>query len=179
MAKAVLVATLAFVPAPHHRHCDRLYTVSQDMRIARSIFSSPRGVTLDQFRLLGYMERCQRVPAAQKFTRWYNRHLRKLRQARIAAASKPVVTMPYSEVASYYFDGGNTASGYHSYYGVANKTLPFGTHVTFAYHGATVTAVVDDRGPYIGGRDWDLNQNTAQALGFGGVDVVHSSVYGG
>jgi len=177
MAKAVLVATLALLPAPHHRHCTKLYTVSQDMRIARSIFNSAGEVTLNQFRLLGYMERCQRVPAAQKFTRWYNRHLRKLRQARIAATK--VVALPYAEVASYYYDGGNTASGYHSYYGVANKTLPFGTHVTFAYHGATVEAVVDDRGPYIGGRDWDLNQNAAQALGFGGVDVVHSSVYGG
>jgi rare lipoprotein A (peptidoglycan hydrolase) len=35
-----------------------------------------------------------------------------------------------------------------------------------------VTATVDDRGPYVGGRDWDLNQNTAAALGFGGVGTV-------
>jgi rare lipoprotein A (peptidoglycan hydrolase) len=177
MAKAVLVATLALVPAPHNRHCTKLYTVSQDMRIARTVFAGTGSVTLDQFKLLGYMERCQRVPAAQKFTRWYNRHLRSLHRARIAASK--VVALPYTELASYYYDAGNTASGYHSYYGVANKTLPFGTHVTFAYHGTTVEAVVDDRGPYIGGRDWDLNQNTAQALGFDGVDVVRSSVYGG
>ena len=32
--------------------------------------------------------------------------------------------------------------------------------------GRTVTAVVDDRGPYVAGREWDLNQNTAAALGF-------------
>jgi rare lipoprotein A (peptidoglycan hydrolase) len=60
--------------------------------------------------------------------------------------------------------------------GVANKTLPCGTHVTFSYNGRTVTAVVDDRGPFVDGRDWDLNQNTAAALGFGGVDTVWSSV---
>jgi len=27
-------------------------------------------------------------------------------------------------------------------------------------------------GPYVEGRDWDLNQNTAAALGFGGVGTV-------
>jgi rare lipoprotein A (peptidoglycan hydrolase) len=60
--------------------------------------------------------------------------------------------------------------------GVASKALPCGTHVTFVYGGHRVTAVVDDRGPFVDGRDWDLNQNTAAALGFGGVDTVWSSV---
>jgi rare lipoprotein A (peptidoglycan hydrolase) len=38
-----------------------------------------------------------------------------------------------------------------------------------------VSATVDDRGPYVGGRDWDLNQKTASALGFSGVGQVWSS----
>jgi rare lipoprotein A (peptidoglycan hydrolase) len=38
-----------------------------------------------------------------------------------------------------------------------------------------VNAVVDDRGPFVGGRDWDLNQNTAAALGFQGVGTVWST----
>lgn len=75
-------------------------------------------------------------------------------------------------VASWYEDGGNTACGFHAYYGVASPSLPCGTHVTFSYHGRTVTATVDDRGPFVGGRQWDLNQNTAGALGFAGVDTV-------
>ena len=37
--------------------------------------------------------------------------------------------------------------------------------MTFSYGGRTVVATVDDRGPYVGGRTWDLNQNTAAALG--------------
>ena len=78
-------------------------------------------------------------------------------------------------LASWYYDGGTTGCGFHAYYGVANKWLPCGTRVRFAYAGRTVTAVVDDRGPYVGGREWDLNQNTAAALGFGGVGVVWSS----
>jgi peptidoglycan lytic transglycosylase len=77
--------------------------------------------------------------------------------------------------ASWYEDGGNTACGFHAHYGVANRTLPCGTKVALRYNGRSVTATVDDRGPYVGGRDWDLNQNTASALGFGGVGTVWSS----
>ena len=78
-------------------------------------------------------------------------------------------------VASWYNDAGSTACGFHAGYGVANRTLPCGTKVEFRYAGRSVTATVDDRGPYVGGRDWDLNQNTAAALGFGGVGQVWSS----
>ncbi|MFL5822240.1 MAG: septal ring lytic transglycosylase RlpA family protein [Solirubrobacteraceae bacterium] len=78
-------------------------------------------------------------------------------------------------VASWYEDSGSTACGTHAHYGVANVSLPCGTKVKFAYHGRTVTATVDDRGPYVGGRTWDLNQNTAGALGFDGVDDVWAS----
>ena len=85
------------------------------------------------------------------------------------------VTVFSQAVASWYQDGGSTACGYHAYYGVANVSLPCGTKVKFAYHGHTVTATVDDRGPYVGGRTWDLNQNTAGALGFGGVGDVWAS----
>lgn len=77
--------------------------------------------------------------------------------------------------ASWYSDGGNTACGFHAYYGVANRTLPCGTKVALRYNGRSVTAIVDDRGPYVGGRDWDLNQNTAATLGFGGVGTILSS----
>jgi hypothetical protein len=77
-----------------------------------------------------------------------------------------------ADMASWYNDAGTTACGYHAGLGVANRTLPCGTKVRFYYGGRTVTATVDDRGPYVGGRNWDLNQNTAAALGFGGVGTV-------
>jgi hypothetical protein len=85
------------------------------------------------------------------------------------------VTVFRQSLASWYNDGGSTACGFHASLGVANKVLPCGTKVTFRYGGSTVTAVVDDRGPYVGGREWDLNQNTAGALGFGGVGTVWST----
>ena len=85
------------------------------------------------------------------------------------------VTVFHQSTASWYSDGGATACGFHATYGVANLSLPCGTKVTFIYHGHKVTATVDDRGPYVSGRTWDLNQNTAGALGFGGVAPVWAS----
>jgi hypothetical protein len=92
------------------------------------------------------------------------------------AARAGRLTAYRQSVASWYNDGGNTACGFHAYYGVANKVLPCGTKVTFSYGGRTVTATVDDRGPFVAGREWDLNQNLAGALGMGGVATVWSSI---
>ncbi len=92
-----------------------------------------------------------------------------------STASVGLLTVYRQAGASWYNDGGNTACGFHAYYGVANRTLPCGTKVSLRYNGRSVTATVDDRGPFVGGREWDLNQNTASALGFGGVGAVWSS----
>ncbi len=86
------------------------------------------------------------------------------------------ITVAVADVASWYDDGGATACGFHAQYGVANRTLPCGTQVTFTVGGRSVRATVDDRGPFVGGRNWDLNQNTAAALGFGGVGTVWVSL---
>jgi rare lipoprotein A len=91
------------------------------------------------------------------------------------AAPSGLLTVYQQSVASWYNDGGGTACGFHAGLGVANKTLPCGTKVTFMYGGRRVTATVDDRGPFVAGRTWDLNQTTAAALGFGGVATVWSS----
>jgi hypothetical protein len=94
-----------------------------------------------------------------------------------AAAFAPAgsLTVYRRAVASWYYDGGTTACGFHAYHGVANVSLPCGAKVSFSYNGRTVEAVVDDRGPYVGGRTWDLNQNTASALGLVGVATFWAS----
>ena len=94
-----------------------------------------------------------------------------------AAASHGVGTLTVyrQTAASWYQDGGSTACGFHAYFGVASLSLPCGARVNFMYGGRTVNAVVDDRGPYVGGRSWDLNQNTAGALAVGGVQTIWSS----
>lgn len=55
---------------------------------------------------------------------------------------------------------------------VAHRTLPFGTKIEFSYKGKTCVAVVQDRGPHIAGRIFDLGPGTATALGFSGVGTV-------
>jgi len=48
--------------------------------------------------------------------------------------------------------------------GVAHRTLPCGTRVTFRYAGHTVTTMVIDRGPYVAGRTWDMTKGLCMAL---------------
>jgi hypothetical protein len=59
------------------------------------------------------------------------------------------------------FYGKRTACGHamtESLVGVAHRTLPCGTRITFKNpsNGRIVTAPVVDRGPYVSGRQWDL-----------------------
>ena len=56
--------------------------------------------------------------------------------------------------------------------GVAHKTLPCGTRVRFRYGERSVVAPVIDRGPYAGGREWDLTAATKRALGFPSTGAV-------
>jgi rare lipoprotein A (peptidoglycan hydrolase) len=68
-------------------------------------------------------------------------------------------------LASWYNDDHvKTACGFHAKFGVANRTLKCGTKVVFLRNGYHATAVVDDRGPYVHGRTWDLDEHTASAL---------------
>ena len=59
--------------------------------------------------------------------------------------------------------------------GVANKTLPCGTKVRLRYRGRSITVPVVDRGPYVGGRDFDLTEATKERLRFPDLGVVLSS----
>jgi rare lipoprotein A len=62
--------------------------------------------------------------------------------------------------------------------GVAHKTAPCGTLITFTYAGRSLTVPVIDRGPYVAGREWDLTGATADALGFPGLGQIQWSVAG-
>ena len=56
--------------------------------------------------------------------------------------------------------------------GVANKSLPCGTKVTFRHNGRVLRVPVIDRGPYVGGREYDLTAATARKLGFSGHGAI-------
>jgi rare lipoprotein A len=56
--------------------------------------------------------------------------------------------------------------------GVAHKSLPCGTMVTLKHGRRSLRVPVIDRGPYVGGREYDLTAATAQRLGFSGHGAV-------
>jgi rare lipoprotein A (peptidoglycan hydrolase) len=99
------------------------------------------------------------------------------RPAPLLRASKPIVvdTWTYDGNISWYgpgFYGNNGACGMlgpdgltPETVGVAHRTLPCGTKVTFRYNGRTVTTQVIDRGPYVAGRTWDMTKGLCTLLG--------------
>jgi hypothetical protein len=56
--------------------------------------------------------------------------------------------------------------------GVAHKSMPCGTKLTLRLGGREVQARVVDRGPYVGGREFDLTAATKARLGFGSTGTV-------
>lgn len=67
------------------------------------------------------------------------------------------------------FYGRRTACGYAlttTLLGVAHRTLPCGTKITFRNpaNGRTITVKVIDRGPYVTGRQWDMTGGLCVAL---------------
>jgi rare lipoprotein A len=78
-------------------------------------------------------------------------------------------------------EGNVTASGeiFNPYYEhtAAHPHLPMGTELEVCYASCTVVRV-NDRGPYVGGRDLDLSQAAAEEIGLTavGTDVVDVQV---
>ncbi|MFO1110617.1 MAG: septal ring lytic transglycosylase RlpA family protein [Bradyrhizobium sp.] len=80
-------------------------------------------------------------------------------------------------IASFYSEGGKTASGEKfdpNELTAAHPTLPFGTRlrVTNTHTGRSVTVRVNDRGPYVPGRVVDLSYSAAQEIGMVGRGVA-------
>jgi rare lipoprotein A len=72
--------------------------------------------------------------------------------------------------ASFYSTGSRTASGerFNQYgFTAASRTLPFGTRlqVTNPATGRSVIVRINDRGPFVRGRDLDLAKGAAAAIG--------------
>ena len=98
----------------------------------------------------------------------------------VKATPRPRVTytgsggggLTYDPEVSWYgpgFYGGRTACGQaytRELLGVAHRTLPCGTKVSFLFEGRTITVPVVDRGPFGKGISWDLTTAAADALGF-------------
>ena len=60
----------------------------------------------------------------------------------------------------------------------AHRTLPFGTRVRVTHlgNGRSVNVVINDRGPFIGGRIIDLSRGAANVIGMMGQGLARVSV---
>jgi len=89
------------------------------------------------------------------------------------------VSTAHAEVASVYggrdgYCGSRTASGGRvncSAMTAAHRRLPFGTRVRVC-HSKCVTVRINDRGPWVRGRDIDLSPAAARAIGLNGTGHV-------
>ena len=78
------------------------------------------------------------------------------------------------------FHGQTTASGetFNTYaLTAAHRTLPLGTRLRVTHGGRSVMVRINDRGPYVGGRDLDLSYAAFKALASpsrGHIDVCYS-----
>jgi rare lipoprotein A (peptidoglycan hydrolase) len=170
------------VPAASRSDCPATYTLKMFKRAADATYAGTRLPPRGAYGRLWTYAKCQRAPSSEATARrawgttlqaWAAR--RTLPSTTASGSTRPIQFSPSSmneAVASWYEDGGQTASGFHASYGFASLILGFGTRVDFCYHGRCVVGTDDDHGPYVGGRTFDLNQNLAGALGFDGVDTV-------
>lgn len=80
--------------------------------------------------------------------------------------------------ASWFFDAGATASGRHYQYGFAALFMgsDWGHKVFFCHGRRCVVGQLEDHGPYVSGRLFDLNPALKAALGCGDLCDVHYRV---
>src|SRR3974377_524411 len=89
------------------------------------------------------------------------------------------VSTAHAEMASVYggrdgYCGSRTANGERvncSAMTAAHRRLPFGTRVRVCHSGC-ITVRINDRGPFVRGRDIDLSPAAARAIGLGGIGHV-------
>lgn len=111
---------------------------------------------------------CHSVRCAHAGDRAFARHEEKLRRRREARERRQM----HTALASWYEDGGSTASGFHAALGFAHlgpgeggyPGMAFGTRVRFCA-ASCATGTMDDHGPYVSGREFDLDAALKSALG--------------
>jgi rare lipoprotein A len=87
-----------------------------------------------------------------------------------SATKKPTGNTSSHGVASFYSEDSETASGEKfdpHQLTAAHRTLPFGTRlrVTNVSTGRSVTVRINDRGPFVAGRNVDLSYSAAETIG--------------
>jgi hypothetical protein len=170
LASAAVVAATpaAGQAATQHSSCAKTFTVQMFRSAAITAYAGTRIPSRSDLAHLRRYERCARHSWARPVDE------RVWGRSRAANSARRQPPLNYSSV-SWYNDAGTHCCGVYATYGVAacgsGACYPQGTRIEFCDHGCVV-ATVDDHGPYVGGRAFDLNQNVAAAIGFGGLGVV-------
>lgn len=159
------------VPTWHGHRCRKTFTASMVEAGVDATYRAEKNVSnAETLRLSRYLN-CVRNPARKRMLHGYWKHAINGWQARRNPPMSSAVASVYDAA------GGPIACGGDSYaMGIANRTLPCGTHVRICYT-RCVNTIVFDRGPYIAGRDFDLSRAVQYATGFpDGVATIRYSI---
>lgn len=139
--------------------CAKTFTVKMVKRAVYWTYRGTRDVNRHDRLMVARIVRCERFPRSERYVRklahgiierWRYRHAHPLQGPALA---------------SWYYDAGSTACGIHATYGFASLFLPCGAQITMYHDGRSVVATMEDHGPYIAGRTFDLNPALKAALG--------------
>ena len=93
--------------------------------------------------------------------------------------ASPAPTAPWQEAVASIIDparyGDETACGFEltrGTRGVAHPVLPCGVDLVIGYRGSEIRTEVIERGPFEGGREFDLTRALAAALGLRGTQTI-------
>jgi rare lipoprotein A (peptidoglycan hydrolase) len=189
LAMALISAGLLAIPVAAHattsQSCSALFVPTQFNHMLHRAYRGTAEPVVGTYAALRVVSRCQIYPGGHRWAAraWrlvhYRWAVRRRAERRHAAATPTPASMNVSTMSWYIDNESQTASGVHDYYGFAacgyGGCVPMGTRIEFCNvddRARCVVATRDDSGPYVGGREFDLNQNVKAAIGFDGLGPV-------
>ena len=109
----------------------------------------------------------------------FRKHVAAIMAALVLSGCNTVRPESQQMVASWYMHGTHTANGERfnpDGMTVAHKTLPFNTKLRLTHNDKSVIVRVNDRGPFIKGRDIDLSRGVAKVLGCPGICRLEAEI---
>lgn len=109
----------------------------------------------------------------------FRQHVAAIMVAMVLSGCNTIQPESQQMVATWYMHGTHTANGEKfnpDGMTVAHKTLPFNTKLRLTHNDKSVIVRVNDRGPFIKGRDIDLSRGVAKILGCPGVCRINAEI---
>lgn len=160
---AAVGAAVALVFSSGTGECSKTFTVRMVQRAIVATYAGVKPVSASERRRLNRYLDCRRVSSTGRYLHRYWREAIVDWRLRRIPPIVPPLNGPVT--ASWFDDSGSTACGFHATYGFASLFLPCGSRVLMQGPGGTVTATMEDHGPYVAGRTFDLNATLKTAIG--------------